>query len=443
MDRLRTSWEFLRTSFWFVPSLMGLGAVTLAAGTVMLERSLGAATVDPAWFLYEGHPEDARSVLATLLSSMITMAALVFSITMVVLTLAASQFGPRLVRSFMAQPQTQVVLGTFVMTTVYCLLMLLATEVRDSPARVPHASVSIAAALTMVSLGLLVSFLHSLARSIVSETVIDRVADELDEWLGGLPPLDVEAPPAPPTERALPDDYAQRVVYFGTRAAGYVQLIEFRQLVAAASRAGVIVVLYFRAGHYVVPGAPEIGVYPSDHVTDALRTTVQGHVLVGAHRTPTQAPDFAIRHLDEIAVRALSAAINDPYTAVSVIDRLSGSLCTLMSRALPPGVWTDEQGVARVFCTAATHAGLIGEAFNQIRQHGGHVPIVAMHLLESIQRIAQHVRLPEQRTALERQAEATIEAGRRVPSALDRHGIEERYAAARRALDETAIPSSA
>ncbi len=128
---------------------------------------------------------------------------------------------------------------------------------------------------------------------------------------------------------------------------------------------------------------------------------------------------------------------------MSVIDRLSGSLCTLMSRALPPGVWTDEQGVARVFCTAATHAGLIGEAFNQIRQHGGHVPIVAMHLLESIQRIARHVRLPEQRTALERQAEATIEAGRRVASALDRHGIEERYAAARRALDETAIPSSA
>ena len=116
-------WEFLRTSLWFVPSLMMAGAVALIPITFRLEQAIVSDAAIP-WFIFTGDRAEARNVLATILGSMMTMASLVFSITMVVLTLAASQFGPRLIRSFMANPQTQVVLGTFVMTIVYCLLSL-------------------------------------------------------------------------------------------------------------------------------------------------------------------------------------------------------------------------------------------------------------------------------------------------------------------------------
>ncbi len=190
MDRLRTLWEFLGTSSWFVPSLMAPAAVVLTIFTVAAERSITSLGPAAPWFLYIGGPEDVRSVLTALLSSMITMASLVFSITMVVLTLAANQFGPRLIRSFMANPQTQFVLGTFVMTIVYCLFMLVGME-RHTSEILPYASVSIAAALSILSLALLVVYLHSLARSIVSETVIERVGDELDDLIKDLEVLDI------------------------------------------------------------------------------------------------------------------------------------------------------------------------------------------------------------------------------------------------------------
>ena len=173
---------------WFVPSLLGLGAFGLVAVTVAIERSLTTPALE-RWYLYTAAPADARAVLTTILSSMITMASLVFSITMVVLTLAASQFGPRLIRNFMANPQTQLVLGTFVMTIIYCLVVLPTLDASSGTEPRAFVSVSVALGLTVVSMGLLVLFLHSLARSIVSETVIERVGGELDSFLDALGPL--------------------------------------------------------------------------------------------------------------------------------------------------------------------------------------------------------------------------------------------------------------
>lgn len=438
MERPRITWDHLRTSFWPVPSVMALGSVVLIIVTFNLEHRLTFPGPDAPWFLYVGHPADAQNVLATLLASMITMASLVFSITMVVLTLAAGQFGPRLIRSFMANLQTQVVLGAFVMTIVYCLLALPAIEAREAAGRLSYVSVSIALALTVVSVALLVLFLDALARSIVSETVIERVGNDLDQLLEEYELLDAHAP-EPARDEPAPADLERRAVYFGPKAAGYVQAIEFDAMTDLAERADVLVVLYFRAGHYVVPGAPEIAVYPKERFTDELAREIRSTIITGVHRTPIQDADFSIRHLDEIAVRALSSAVNDPYTAVAVIDRLSGSLSKLMSRALPRSVCRDRNGNVRVLATATSYDGLLGAAFNQIRQHGAGLPIVVLHLLEAIERIAQHVVLPAQHAALCAQADAIMNAAhRRIEDALDRQSIDARHAAVQRTLGAAA-----
>jgi uncharacterized membrane protein len=440
MERLRTLWEFLRTSFWFVPSLMAVGAVGLVVFTISIERSMTAVSPGTPWLLYIGDPADAETVLSTILSSMITMATLVFSITMVVLTLAAGQFGPRLIRSFMANPQTQIVLGTFVMTIVYCLLVLPLVGSRESSGKLPYASVSIALALTILSIGLLVLFLHILARSIVSETVIERVGLELDELLDELAPLDANGPTEVPTQQLLPTDFDRRATFLGSNEPGYVQAIQFERLVVIAEKADVLIVLYFRAGHYVVPGSREIAVYPGERLSKDLMAEIQDAILTGIHRTPVQDPDFSLRHLDEIADRALSPAVNDPYTAVAVIDRLSASLCKLMSRALPPGVFRGKDGAVRLACTQPTYAGLIQAGFNQIRQNGAGMPIIVLHLLEAIERVAEHVRLPAQHEALAEQAQVMMEAARScIRDEFDRRRIEERYAAVQRTLDHAAV----
>jgi len=442
MERLQTLWEFLRTSFWFVPSLMVVGAVGLMVVTLVAERPMTEVGPSTPWYLFVGNPADARAVLSTVLSSMITMASLVFSITMVVLTLAADQFGPRLIRSFMANPQTQFVLGTFVMTIMYCLLVFPVVDLRKVEKPLPHVSVSIALGLTIISTGLLVLFLHSLARSIVSETVIERVGNELDELLDEMAPLGVSGPAETADPSLLPADLEERAAFLGPRRSGYVQAIQFAALAAAATRADVLIVLYFRAGHYVVPGAREMAVYPGERLDEALAAEIRDAIITGVHRTSVQDPDFSLRHLDEIADRALSRAVNDPYTAVAVIDRLSASLCKLMGRALPGGVFRDARGVLRVACTHPTYAGLIEAGFNQIRQNGAGMPIIVLHLLEAIGRIAEHVRLPAQHAALSEQAQVIMEAARgSVSDSFDRGKIEERYLAVQKILDRVAARS--
>lgn len=434
MERPRVAADSLRTSFWFVPSLMGLASIVLTVASFAMDKRLASSRISSP-LLYVGDPADAQSVLATLLASMITMASLVFSITMVVLTLAASQFGPRLIRSFMANLQTQIVLGVFVMTIVYCLLALPGIEAREITGRQPYLSVSVALALTVFSVALLILFLDTLARSIVSETVIGRVGHDLDHLIEGFLTFDADCPEVEVGQEA-PADLERRASFFGSEAAGYVQAVEFEGLVELAEKNDVLVILYFRAGHYVVPGAPEIGVYPKERLTNDLANRIKATIITGVHRTPIQDPDFSIRHLDEIGVRALSTAINDPYTAVAVIDRLSASLSKLMARTLPSGIHRDSAGRPRVLSTATSYEGLLGAAFNQIRQYGAATPIIVLHLLEAIERIAHHVVLPMQHAALCIQASAIMKAAhQRITDDFDRERIGARHARLQRALD--------
>ena len=433
-ERLRRVWEYLRTTFWFVPALMGVGAVGLLAAADQWDARLtGAPERDVPWFVYVSAPDDAREVLSTLLSSMITMATLVFSITMVVLSLAANQFGPRLIRSFMASPQTQLVLGTFVMTIVYCMLVLSSIGARGEAGPFPFSTVTIAIALALLSIAVLVFFLHTLARSIVSETVIERVGRELDRVIERLEPLE----PGPSSNGAdvLPDDLETKSAFFGPSKAGHVQAIRLDRLIDLAEGADVTVALYFRPGDYVAEGGRGIAVYPGDRLDPALASAVQNCILVGAHRTPIQDPEFLIRHLVEIAVRALSPGVNDPYTAVAVTGRLSASVARLMSRGLATGVLRDGGGRLRVAYPVPTYRSLLGTAFDQIRQNGADKPLVAIHLLEAIGRVAEHARLPAQLEALGEQLSLVGEAAKRaIDDPSDRADVARRAEAAERAL---------
>jgi uncharacterized membrane protein len=438
--RLRSIFDYLRTSFWFVPTSMVFLSFALIFGALRFDNfPAGRASSHSPWWLYVGAPETARDLISTVLSSMITMAALVFSITMVVLSLAASQYGPRLVRNFMASPLTQFVLGTFVMTIVYCLLLLLFIGRLNETDPVSLLTVSIALGLTLLSVILLVAFIDSLAKSIVSETVVERVGRELDVVLGSMRRVEDHQPNNSSSSYLPPVDHEQSSDFFGVEKAGYVQALEIEQLTAAAAENDVLLRLNFRAGDYVVEGGRSIAVYPGGRSTKDLIATVRRAVVIGVHRTPVQDPEFSIRHLVEIAVRALSPGINDPYTAVAVINQLSASLSHLMSRSLPPGLFRDHSGIPRVLSPAATYQSLIGAAFDQIRQHGADQPIIVIHMLEAIERIADHLALPAQVEAVEAQLKAIAQAGhRRTIQVEDRDAVTRRFESARMAVAHAA-----
>ncbi len=419
----RALWDSVRTSLWFLPAIMGVLALGLTAGALALDKGLGQGS-DESFprIIYVSAPDQARELLATVLTSMITMASLVFSITMVVLTLAAGQFGPRLIRNFMGRLQTQFVLGTFVLTIIYCLLLLASIGPGDEGESNAYLSVTIAIGLALFSVALLVLYIHDLATSIMSETLIETVGRELDQGVRDLRPLDQADDP----EQALPEDFTERAALAGVEASGHVQAIEFGRIVEAARSADVLVGLYLRAGDFAIQNGRAFGIYPAERATPELRKIIGDAITLGVHRTPIQDIEFSIRHLVEIAVRALSPGINDPYTAVSVIHRLSAVWPQLMGRAVPQGVFSDDEGRVRVICPVPTYASLLNASFSQIRQSGTDKPLVLIHLLKAFAAMAYCAQTEEQRSALRDQVHAVLEDARRaIPNRADLEDVEQ------------------
>ena len=173
-------WDRIRSSFWFLPSLMACGAVALALATVALDGSVTDDWLQTLAWVYTGGAEGASAVLETIAGSMITIAGVVFSLTLVALSLASSQFGPRLLRNFMRDTANQVVLGTFVATFLYCLLVLRTIRRADEVAFVPHLSVTLGVLFAIASLGVLIYFIHHVSVSIQADEIIARVGSGAD-----------------------------------------------------------------------------------------------------------------------------------------------------------------------------------------------------------------------------------------------------------------------
>jgi uncharacterized membrane protein len=385
-------------------------------------------------YAYTATRTDALALLGMILTSMITMASLVFSLTLVALTLAASQFGPRLIRTYMARRQTQLILGTYALTIVFCLLLVARIGRMPDDAVIAPASLPLATGLTLLSVLLLILHTHTLARSMLSETIIDLEGAELEAGIAALGPFDDASAEDP--EALLPPDVARDAHRTGVPRQGYVQAIDFGALVKAAQEAGVLVAFRFRPGDYLIAHGREIAVHPAGRVTPALEDSIGRAFALGPYRTPVQDPAFSIRHLVEIGARALSHAVNDPYTAVAVIDRLSGSLARLMTARLPPGVFRDADGAVRVLCERPTWASLLGGAFDQLRQNGADKPLVAIHLAEAVARVAETTVSPAQTKALRHELRLLADAAEaRIDAAHDRAAVAARVAAATEALD--------
>lgn len=431
--KLRLLWEALSSSLWFVPSALTVLAIGLAFGTVAADRVL---TADAGW-TYGGGPEGAREVLGAIAASMITVAGVVFSITIVALTLASQQFGPRLLRNFMRDTGNQVVLGTFIATFTYCLIVL--RTIRSGATEfVPDVSVSVAILLALVSLGVLIYFIHHAAVSIQAPEVIAMVARDLDDGIRRLFPEELGyAPEAHPDgfmeERAKAFDRQADAV--AARQTGYLQSIDGDQLMKLAVENDLVVRLEYRPGDFVISGNALIKVSPAERCDRDLSDRIRGTFVMGTQRTHLQDIEFSIHQLVEIAVRALSPGINDPFTAISCIDRLAAALCLLAQRSIPSPYRHDENDILRVVARVVTFAGVVDSAFNQIRQYGRSSAAVTIRLLEAITRIAECTRRPSDRKALLSQARM-IDRGSQeaLLEERDRHDVQTRFVKACAAL---------
>ncbi len=429
--KLLSLWESVHTSFWFLPTVMALAAIGLSVGMVRLDRSISVDIPLLNEFLYPGGAEGARLVLSTIAGSMITVAGVTFSITIVALTLASSQFGPRLLRSFMADKGNQVVLGTFVGTFIYCLLVLRTVQGADrETAFVPELAVTVGIVLALAGFGVLIYFFHHASTSIQSERVVDTVYRELiSEINRTFPETPAQAEPVlVPVEQPGELGTHEEAITVAAVSSGYLRAIDTEGLMSLATAHDLVIRLVRRPGDFIFEQTPLARVAGGGEVDSYIYNQVQHAFVLGTYRSLKQDVEFPIQQLVDMALRALSPSLNDPYTAMNCIDRLGAGICHLNARHSPPRHRYDQAGRLRLIVDVYTYEGIVDAAFNQIRQNARRSVAVNIRLLETLQAIAATARRDEQRKVIRRHAEMIHRAGREAArEESDRNDLEERF----------------
>jgi uncharacterized membrane protein len=422
----------LRTNLWLVPGIQVLAAIALFAVTLNLDHAAyrGVFTL-PSWVI-SGTADAARQILTTIAAAVITVVGVVFSIILVTLTLASTQFGPRMLRNFIRDRGTQLTLGTFVATFVYAVLVLVSIGTGSHGNFVPHIGVTVTLAMMVADMAVLIYFIHHTAMSIQLPQVIASIARDLSgaiEVQGGhdgrgRSEAVREAGPSPSELRTRMKEDGGVV---RAPASGYLQFIRHRILVQFAADADAVIALDYRPGHFLVQGHPFAAVWPAE-AADRVGEALGRANITGPHRTLTQDISFGIDQLVEIAIRALSPAVNDTFTAMTCIDWLGDSLCKVTRRWHPVQVHRDSAGYIRVLTAEPSHERLVQRAFEKIRQDSQGMPAVMIRQLDSLVKIMADTSSAGQRRVLLDQAAMIQRASERsVPEGADRDDIRRRH----------------
>jgi len=441
--------EALRTNLWLVPSLEVIAAVVLYAVTHSIDKAAYAGSLTlPSWMVF-GTADAARQILTTLAAAVITVVGIVFSITIVTLTLASTQFGPRMLRNFIRDRGTQFTLGTFVATFVYATLVLISIGPGNRGKDfVPHLSITLSVGLVTLSMAVLIYFIHHIATSIQLPQVIASIARDLSRAIDA----DSEEAGVPAESGPSVPELLRRMTDAGgtvpAPATGYLQFVRHETLTGLAAEKGAVIRLLHRPGHFLVEGHPMATVWPPGATESVSRALRRAHIT-GSNRTLAQDLSFAIDQLVEIAIRALSPAVNDTFTALTCIDWLGASLCKITSQWRPVRVHRDSHGYVRLINAHVSYTRLIERAFEKIRQAGRGMPAVLIRQLEALTKIIDHTTTNRQRELLLEQAAMILQASEEsVPEPADRADVQRRYdelsAACRaiRASEREAVPAA-
>jgi uncharacterized membrane protein len=418
--------EALRTNLWLIPAVESVVAVLLFVLTLNVDRAASSGAISlPSWVI-SGSPDAARQILSTLAAAIITVVGVVFSVMIVTLTLASSQFGPRMLRTFIRDRGTQITLGTFVATFFYAMLALISI----GSAFVPHLSVTVALALTAIDLGVLIYFIHHTATAIQLPEVIASIARDLTSALE----TETGAPAGPAAVMNGPSldllqarlDRAGQVVT--APASGYLRFVRHATLVRIAAEYGAVIRLHHRPGHFVTHGHPMASVWPPE-VADKIGRRLERVHITGPLRTLSQDIAFGVDQLVEIAIRALSPAVNDTFTALTCIDWLGDSLCEIAVKWHPQVAHRDDDGEIRLITAPVSYERLVQRSFEKVRQAAGGMPAVLIRQLDALYKIMA-VAPPGRRQVLLDQAAMIQRLNlRTVPEVTDQADVTARYEA--------------
>ena len=420
VSRFVDLWDRARTGIWFLPSAIVLLAALAALAAIAVEAPGGTGPgTGIVWPFGAIEAGAALTILSTVAASTITVAGVVFSITIVVLQLASAQFGPRLLRSFLADTGTQIVLGVIMGTFLYCLIVL-ATVGAGGGRFVPQAAVLGSLALGITDTGVIVYFIHHVATTIRVEHVLDRLGDDAMRIIAqSFPARNADSSAVREEVRDVPRSFAAGVGALDVHATtdGYVRRVDERGLLMLAETHDLIVAVERRAGDFVGSGTvlARVVAGPTDAraalgattpvIPPALHDDLRHAFAIGSYRTLLQDPAFALQQLTEIAVRALSRAINDPFTAMAAIDRIAHALALAAHHPAAAAARFDAAGRLRLVTRPVTVAELSAAALDPIMRAGGDNVAIVSRVLGALAHVGERARDPVDRAYLAAMAE--------------------------------------
>jgi uncharacterized membrane protein len=420
---LRSSWSAARDSLWFLPAVLTLVAAVLAVVLMALEqRGVLWTGKAPGW-VYQGEAESARTVLNAITSGLITVTGVLFSVTIVAVQLASSQYTPRVLRNFTSDRGNQLVLGVFIGTFTYALLVL--RTVRGEQAEggefVPRLAVTVAVALLLVCVASLIYFINHVANEIRITSILERVTKETLRNVHQLFPEHLgradEAPPPDPREPEHPS------VLVRARGAGYVQLVDEDTLFEIGAQRRLVIGMEPKIGDYVLPGRPLASVWMEGELDDALADEIRRAFILGPDRAPEQDVEFGMIQISDVAIKALSPSVNDPTTAIRCIDRLSEILAELGTRN-PPEARRTRDGRVRFVAAYTSFDEAVAISYDDIRHFGASIPLIAQQLLHAMADLLSLVPEPRREPLIE-QSRAILNAARReIETPRDRDAVE-------------------
>ncbi|WP_411812183.1 DUF2254 domain-containing protein [Chryseobacterium scophthalmum] len=412
MKKLLFFWSELKSTFWFVPVIIIVGAIFFAILILSVDGNLALQNEGIRRFFFIGSSASARSVLSTISGAMIGVAGTVFSVTLVALTLASSQFGPRLIRNFMYVRLNQVVLGTYISTYIYCLIVLNTIKDTEDYKFIPSLSILFAILFAVMNIVLLIIFIHRIAISIQADHVISEISASIGKEVKKLFPetLDDEQ------KEAILPDLEKEIAIYGKQISipatqyGYMQYIDIDTLLKLATESKGLIKLNYRPGNYIVKGI-DLGTLYYHDIEDDVLEKIQKQFILGSSRTSRQDIELSIHQMVEIAIRALSPGVNDPYTAISCIDNLTATLCYLSTKKFPPSYRFDDKENLRVITNAYDFELVTDVAFNQIRLYSFGNTAVVIKLMDALVLIHKMVKKPKYKDAAKKHARKVLNVG--------------------------------
>jgi len=441
--RLIKLWQDLQSSYYFIPGLMAFGAIILAYITIALDEIYGLSVTADSIFFLSNKATGARTILATIAGSMIGVAATTFSITMVAVTAAAGQYGPRLIGNFMRDRGNQVTLGTFTSTFIYCLLILRVARTGDSDETqnaiaefVPNISLLVAMGLTLMSVGVLIYFIHHIPETLNVGNITSRVGRRLSNDIETRYPKNIGEPKSDQTLNR--DDYKLAdAQIIRSKFEGFVQTLNEEALLELCSELNAVAKIEYRPGDFITKGDILVRVWLNETLSEEQQLSFLDGFATGNSRSAYQNILFLADELVEILARALSPGVNDPFTAMNCINWFHSAMKRFAACQTPSPYRYDDEGALRLIAYPVTFENFVEAICNQSRAYIATDRNTAIKMMTVLTEIAVIVKDLSHKACILKQLEQLKDSGEELlPSKVDKAEVLKHYEVSQKMISD-------